>query len=415
MVKRAGSCRFRNTTKTCVGWYGSRLSLWIFGIGKPVIKRRLPSCAGYEWWAWSATFLLLISQYGCGTFTESHPSRELITSPPVRSDRFALPSERTDVVGAVQIAIARYEDTLPDIARHYDLGYEEIVAANPGVDPWLPGTGAQLVLPTQFVLPKAAREGLVLNLASLRLFYYPKHDSGEPAVVITHPIGIGRVGWQTPLGKSHITQKLVKPRWNVPASVRKEHAQMGDPLPPVVPPGPDNPLGEFAMRLSLPSYLIHDTNKPWGVGMRISHGCVRLYPEDIARLFPEVPVGTKVNIVNQPYVAGWLNGKLYLEAHKPLAEERQQWGDSLKPMETVVRAKAGDFLDAIDWDKARQVAREARGIPVPILPNSPGLTEVLAQARRVPSFPPWARADKSKDVTRSPIKAARPIAASPQR
>ncbi len=400
---------------TCVGWYGTRLALWIFGIGKPVIKPRPPSRASYECSARSALFLLLISQYGCGTFTEPHPSREVATSPPVRSDRFALPPEKTDVVGAVQIAIARHEDTLPDIARHYDLGYEEIIAANPGVDPWLPGKGTHLVLPTQFVLPKAAREGLVLNLASLRLFYYPKPDSGEPAVVITHPIGIGRVGWQTPQGKSRITQKLVKPRWTVPASVRKEHAQMGDPLPPVVPPGPDNPLGDFAMRLSLPSYLIHDTNKPWGVGMRISHGCVRLYPEDIARLFPEVPVGTKVNIVNQPYVAGWLNGKLYLEAHKPLAEDGKRWGDSLKPMEQVVRAKAGDFLVAIDWEKARQVASEARGIPVPILPDSPELMEVLAQARRVPSFPPWARVDKSKNVTRSSIESAGPLVASPQR
>ena len=159
------------------------------------------------------------------------------------------------------------------------------------------------------------------------------------------------------------------------------------------------------MRLSLPSYLIHGTNKPWGVGMRVSHGCVRLYPEDIVRLFPQVPVGTKVNIVNQPYVAGWLNGRLYLEAHRPLAEDEARWGDSLEPMERVVRARAADFPGAVDWEKARRVAREARGIPVSISPESPELAEVLARAQRVPSIPPWAQAEQTAGTTSAPIEA----------
>jgi len=364
-----------------------------FGIGKVFLERWRPSPSRQAWSVRAAIFLLALSQYGCGTFSNWLPTSGFSPPPPARSDRFTLPPEGTDVVGNVQVVIARYEDTLPDIARRYDLGYNEIVAVNPGVDPWLPGNGTRVVLPTQFVLPKLTREGLVLNLASLRLFYYPRQESGKPVMVSTHPIGIGREGWQTPQGKSRITQKMVKPNWTVPASGRKEHAQSGDPLPPVVPPGPDNPLGEYAMRLSLPSYLIHGTNKSWGVGMRISHGCVRLYPEDIARLFPEVPVGTKVNIVNQPYVAGWLNGVLYLEAHQPLAEDRKRWGDSLKPMEEVVRAIAGDHPNSVDWEKARQVAREARGIPIPISPNSPELVELLAQARPVPSVPPWARTE----------------------
>lgn len=292
-------------------------------------------------------------------------------------------------MGLVQIATARHEDTLSDIARRYDLGYEEIVAANPGMDPWLPGEGAQVVLPTQFVLPDAPREGLVLNLAAMRLFYYSSPGAGEPSRVITHPVGIGREGWQTPQGTSHVTEKIVQPTWTVPVSVRREHAEKGDPLPPVVPPGPDNPLGEFAMRLSLPSYLIHGTNQPWGVGLRVSHGCVRLYPEDIASLFPEVPEGTQVNIVNQPYLAGWRNGQLYLEAHQPLAEEAKRWGNSLKPMEQAVATKmAGP--GAVNWDKARKVAHEARGIPIPVSPDSPDLAEVLKTAPQVPSNPPWA-------------------------
>ena len=307
---------------------------------------------------------------------------------PTPSDSFLLPPEGTDVIGMVQIARARHEDTLSDIARRYDLGYEEIVAANPGMDPWLPGEDARVVLPTEFVLPDAPREGLVLNLAAMRLFYYPRPVANEPPRVITHPIGIGREGWRTPQGTSRITEKIVQPSWTVPASVRREHAQMGDPLPPVVPPGPDNPLGEFAMRLSLPNYLIHGTNQPYGVGIRVSHGCVRLYPEDIARLFPEVPENTRVTIVNQPYLAGWRNGQLYLEAHPPLAEEAKRWGKSLKPMERVLEAKAAQ-TDDINWDKAREVAHEARGIPIPVSADSPGLPDILTRAPQVPSIPPW--------------------------
>ena len=346
---------------------------------------------GSSWLSWSAILCTSIYLSGCSTFPDWRPSWTRSAQTPTPSDRFLLPPEGTDVVGIVQIATARHEDTLSDIARRYDLGYEEIVAANPGIDPWLPGEGTQVVLPTQFVLPDAPREGLVLNLAAMRLFYYPRPGADEPPRVITHPIGIGREGWRTPLGVSRITEKIVQPTWTVPASVRREHANKGDPLPPVVPPGPDNPLGDFAMRLSLPSYLIHGTNQPYGVGLRVSHGCVRLYPEDIARLFPDVPEGTRVTIVNQPYVAGWRNKQLYLEAHQPLAEDAKRWGTSLKPMERAVAKKAAG-PDAVDWDKARKVAREARGIPLPVSPDSPNLTEVLTSAPQVPSNPPWTLA-----------------------
>ena len=328
---------------------------------------------------------------GCASVREwRHPPVTL--APPTRSDWFLLPPDGSDVVGEVQVTTTRYEDTLLDIARRYDLGYEAIAAANPGIDPWLPGEGTQVVLPTQFVLPDAPREGLVLNLAAMRLFYYPKPEPGAPAVVLTHPIGIGREGWLTPQGKLRVTEKLVNPVWTVPASVRREHAEMGDPLPPVVAPGPDNPLGDFAMRLSAPRYLIHGTNQPYGVGLRVSHGCVRLYPEDIARLFPEVPVGTPVRIINRPYLAGWHNGQLYLEAHSPLLEDARRWNGSLKAMEKAIAARASDFAGGVDWEKAREVAQEARGIPIPVSPGSPELAHMLARAPRVPSAPPWAPA-----------------------
>jgi L,D-transpeptidase ErfK/SrfK len=340
---------------------------------------------GRTWGAATAACLTLIYLSGCASLSDWRGARA-----PTPSDRFVLPAQGTDVVGRVQVTSARHEDTLLDIARRYDLGYEEIIAANPGVDPWLPGAGTRVVLPTQFVLPGGAREGLVLNLASMRLFYFPEPGPGEPAEVVTHPIGIGREGWLTPQGTMHIIQKKEKPAWTVPESVRREHAEQGETLPKIVPPGPDNPLGDFAMRLSNPSYLIHGTNQPYGVGIRVSHGCVRLYPEDIARLFPMVPMGTPVRIINEPYVAGWRDGQLYLEAHQPLAEDVKRWKGSLEPMEHVVAARATDLAATVSWDKARAVAREARGLPLPIGPGSPGIAELLAKAPQVPSVPAWA-------------------------
>ncbi|UHD14709.1 L,D-transpeptidase family protein [Thiocapsa bogorovii] len=326
---------------------------------------------------------------GCATLYDSHH----IVEEPERADRFVLPDDETEVVGDVRVVVARYEDTLPDFARRYGLGHDEIVAANPGVDPWLPGDGTRVVLPTQYVLPNAPREGVVVNLATLRLFYFPKREEGEPQVVVTHPIGIGREGWRTPLGQMRIIQKTENPTWTPPASIRRERAKRGEQLPAVVAAGPDNPLGDYAMRLSRPQYLLHGTNKPFGIGMRVSHGCIQLYPEDIARLFEEVPIGTKVTVVNQPYLVGTRAGEVYLEAHTPLAEDQKRWKGSLKPMEKAVETKTADGPDIVDWEKAREVALEARGFPVPISIDSPGLEDVVARARRVPRIPPWAEVE----------------------
>jgi len=328
----------------------------------------------------SAAFCAMLCLAGCASVSDWRHYGLASWHTPTPGDRFPLPPDGTDVVGEVQTTTTRYEDTLLDIARRYDLGYDEIVAANPGVDPWLPGEGTRVILPTQFVLPAGGREGVVLNLASKRLFYYPQPAPGAAAEVISHPVGIGREGWLTPQGTWQITQKIEQPAWTVPESVRKEHAEQGDPLPQIVPPGPDNPLGDFAMRLSLPTYLIHGTNQPYGVGLRVSHGCVRLYPEDIASLFPKVPVGTQVRIINEPYLAGWRDGQLYLEAHEPLAEDAKRWNGSLEEMEKAVADKLADVSAEVNWDKARKVAREARGIPVAVAPDKQELAGVLAKA-----------------------------------
>jgi L,D-transpeptidase ErfK/SrfK len=280
----------------------------------------------------------------------------------------------SDVVGRVQVTVARHEDTLPDIARRFNVGYEEIVRANPGVDPWLPGEGTRVTLPTRYVLPDAPREGLVINLAAMRLFYYlPRKDGDAPLEVITHPIGIGKVGWSTPEGRTKIVSRVKDPTWTPPVSVRREHAANGDPLPAKVPPGPDNPLGRHMMRLAWPSYLMHGTNKPYGVGMRVSHGCIRLYPEDIEGLFDLVPVGAPVTVVNQPYLLGWSGDVLFVQAYGPLEDDERDWehgpaglrkkgAKSKSPL--WKRIAAAD--ETINWDRAREVAAAPTGIPMPV-------------------------------------------------
>lgn len=234
------------------------------------------------------------------------------------ADIYELPEDGSDVVGEIRTVVARHEDTLVDIARRHGVGYQDIVRANPDLDVWLPGEGTEVVLPTRYVLPLGPREGVVLNLAEYRLYYFPKPDAGEPPVVMTYPISIGRRDWETPIGTTRIVAKAVDPSWYPPESIREEHAAEGRPLPRIVPPGPDNPLGRHAIRLAIPGYLIHGTNRPAGVGMRVTHGCLRMFPEDIEYLFPRVDIDTKVRIVNEPVKIGWSGDELVMEVHPVL-------------------------------------------------------------------------------------------------
>jgi L,D-transpeptidase ErfK/SrfK len=279
---------------------------------------------------------------------------------------YELPPVGENVVGQVKVVRARRQDTLSDIARAYHLGYEEILRANPRVDPWLPGAGTRVILPTQHILPDAPRQGLVLNLPEMRLYYYPKPSAGGPPRVVTFPVSIGRMDWTTPLGLTRVTAKVINPVWYPPASIRAEHEQEGRPLPAEVPAGPDNPLGQYALQLGRPGYLIHGTDRPYGVGMRVTHGCIRLYPEDIRRLFKEVPVGTPVRIVNQPYKAGWYRGVLYFEAHPPLEENRAEATGNLTPAVRAVITPTRQRAARVDWDRVTRAAIELRGIPVMI-------------------------------------------------
>jgi L,D-transpeptidase ErfK/SrfK len=313
---------------------------------------------------------------------------------------YELPESGAQVFGREERVLTAYEDTLYEIARRFSLGSEEIVRVNPGMDPWLPGAGREIIIPGERVLPSGPREGIVVNLPEHRLYYYPKRAPGQKPVVITYPVSIGKMDWHTPLGRTTILSKKERPTWTPPESVRQEHIANGDPLPAVVPAGPDNPLGLFAMRLNIKpgDYLIHGTNNPIAVGMAVTHGCIRMYPEDIAALFPLVPVGTPVYLVNEPLKLAWINGALLLEAHPPIDREGQSVEPDVAAFEAMLGQALGDSVVAIHWDLAREELKKARGMPVIVglaadMPDAPVIVPGSAVAPAAgPVDAPTARA-----------------------
>ena len=310
--------------------------------------RRIPNAVGRMLGAWAALCAAAAAHAG--------------------GAEYLVPENGDTVIGVVTTAFADYDDTLLDVGRRYGVGYEEIIAANPGVDPWLPGEGTEILIPTRFVLPDAPREGVVVNLPEHRLYYYPPVAKGERQVVRTYPISTGKMDWKTPIGVTRIVSKQEKPSWYPPASVLAEHEARGDPLPKVVPPGPDNPLGEHAMRLAIPggAYLIHGTNRPAGVGMQVTHGCIRMFPEDIAELYGLVPVNTKVQLIDQPTKLGWERGTLYMERH-PLLEGGSDPGpEELRRLKEYVEVMAAGQPVAVDWDGVVHAFRGESGVPAPV-------------------------------------------------
>jgi L,D-transpeptidase ErfK/SrfK len=278
-------------------------------------------------------------------------------------------SSGQDIVGEVQQTTTVYRDSFVNLTQKYGVSYYELSEANPKIDPWVPGRGARLVVPTRFILPHGKREGIVVNLAELRLYYFPANSN----LVYTYPVGIGRTGWVTPVGTTRVSDKVVNPSWRPPEAIRQEQAALGRALPEVVPAGPQNPLGTRAMRLALNgSYLIHGTNNPAGVGRRTSHGCIRMYEQDVAELFSMVPVGTSVRIVHEPYKAGWLNGQLYVEAHKPLADSDYSRDFSLASLRDMISAQAGSTQGNINWNAVKDVFAKADGIPTVVTGSSKG-------------------------------------------
>jgi L,D-transpeptidase ErfK/SrfK len=267
-------------------------------------------------------------------------------------------------IGDVATYTTRASDNLLDLARAFDLGYTQLVAANRGVDPWRPGSGRKIVVPARYLVPDVPRRGIVVSLDEQRLYYFP--PSG--GAVETYPIGVGVVGRHTPVGVTSVVAKSVEPIWYPPPSIRAEDPD----LPTSVPPGPDNPLGAFALRLGWAGFLIHGTNKPDGVGRNVSHGCLHLYPEDIARLFAEVPVGTPVRVVDRQFALEWIDQRLWLELYRTPAQ-----ADDLAVsgrfrvvvpagLEAAVARAAGDRAGEINWDAVRRAALERTGLPVDV-------------------------------------------------
>lgn len=282
-------------------------------------------------------------------------------------------------IGEMKEIRAQYEDTFVHLARDYNLGFVEMRAANPYVDPWLPGKGTKLTLPTLHILPDAPREGIVINLADMRLYAF--YDKNQPP--FSTPVGVGREGLNTPMGTTTIVRKVEGPIWRPTERMRREDPK----LPEVVYPGDDNPMGTHAMYLGWPQYAIHGTNKPFGIGRRSSSGCLRLYPEAITKIYEMFPVGTKVTVVNQPIKLAWIGDELFLEV-SPTVEQSVQMEEmgevpeqklTDEEMKRIIKA-AGEFQDRLRWPAIRTAIKERKSYPVPIA-RRPSLTVVKTETR----------------------------------
>lgn len=312
-------------------------------------------------WMMLMLMLMVLALPGWAQTRETSDSRSL--------GLYRLPAS-SDIIGRIKVVEAAAKDTLIDIGLRHGVGFEAMQRANPSVDAWVPGKGTEVRVPTRFILPPGPHKGIVINLAELRLYYYPPVEDGETPRVETFPIGIGRQGWQTPLGKTTVTMTIKNPAWYPPESIIKERAEDGKKLPRVVPPGPDNPLGEYAMMLDIPGYLIHGTNQPRGVGMRVSHGCIRMLPRDIEYLATRVPNGTQVRIIDEPVKFGWdAAGTLFAQLY-PVKQGGEGAVDipsrthAMKRLHDTVK-QPPRFL--IDFGRLEALRTDPDGIPTSLL------------------------------------------------
>lgn len=310
------------------------------------------------------------------------------------SSWFILPAAQAATlpyVGDMKAMTTGDSDTLPQIARDNDIGFNELRSANPYVDPWVPGTGTKMVIPTRHILPDVDHKGIVINLPEMRLYVF--NAVGD--LVQTHPIGVGREGLSTPIGHTTIVRKVVGPVWRPTPRMLKEHPE----LPKEIGGGlPNNPMGAYAMYLGWAQYAIHGTDKPYAIGRRASSGCIRMYPEDIKAVFPAVPVGETVTVINQPVKAAWIDGRLYVEAQPPLDQAMMIEESGGRPyydltdadMNIILKA-AGDRSSLIDWARVRSVIRNREGYPIAVTGDDDGQAADAAQdmpSQGLPANPP---------------------------
>ena len=270
---------------------------------------------------------------------------------PAHGAEYSFGARRT-VIGCVKTYRVKPGESLIEIARKFDLGYAEIIAANPHTDPFVPEENEKVTIPSAWIVPDAGSSGIIINLSEFRLYYLPEGKGSRS--VLTFPIGIGSQGHNTPLGEYSVIEKIVHPAWHVPASIRKEKPE----LPAVVPAGPNNPLGSHALRLSLGDVLIHGTNRPWAVGRDDSHGCIRLYPEDIPVLFRLVSRGAKVTIVRQPVKVGVVGNRVFVEVHSDAATDRA-WLLN----EAVAQLRKKGLLGRVSTEKLSRAVESEGGFP----------------------------------------------------
>lgn len=303
--------------------------------------------------------------------------------------------ETGNIVGEVyRIKVAEGE-TLLDIAAEHGVGYEELRHANPDVSIWAPDAGAEVTIPARYVLPPERREGIVINMSELRLYYYPPTAKGETPTVETYPIGIGRDGYDTPLGVTKTTMKLKNPAWYPPDSIRQEAAKKGKSLPSVVPAGPENPLGDRAILLDLPGYLIHGTNRPDGVGMRVSHGCIRMRPETIRSLFTRVGVGERVNIIDMPVKIGRDGERLYIQSF-PLDGQEIGMHDLLDALQNTPEAKGMP----LDYTRLNETLNASGWQPIALAPLPEAVIEIKPEPIRwYDAFRNWQQSLETTRVT----------------
>lgn len=299
---------------------------------------------------------------------------------------FPLPDDGSTIVGEIRVVLPTPDNTLLDIARHFDVGYDEITNANPGLSVWTPGAGVQVVVPTRYILPPKPWKGIVVNISQRRLFYFPPVKKGQRAEVVTYPIGIAREGWSTPLGETKLVAKYKDPAWFVPKSIREEHRQeSGEELPEYFPPGPDNPMGMLALKTGFPGIFIHATNRPWGIGLRVSHGCLHLYPEDAAEIFPNIAVGTPIRFIDEPFVIGLDKRRWYASTYLPVTEYPVLLGNYTRLVNALIPAlndmaamRASERVD-FDWDRLHWLSENWVSLLHPIQLGMPPVAETITK------------------------------------
>ena len=295
---------------------------------------------------------------------------------------FTLPADGSTVVGEIRRIVPAPENTLLDIARYFDIGYEEMVLANPEVSVWTPGKFTQVVVPLQFILPPGPWQGIVVNIPQRRLYFFPPAGKGQARKVITYPVSVAREGWFTPLGNTRVTAKYRDPAWFVPQSIKNERLRDGEvELPEYFPPGPDNPMGMHAIATGFKAIFIHGTNRPWGVGRRTSHGCLHLYPEDAMELFSLVRRGTPVRIIDEPFLVGYERGR-WVMASYPLVQEypnrRSSFTRAFEKVAATLSAKSAPPHGDVAWDRVQRLVDGPMVVPLAIVAGEADYAQWLA-------------------------------------